>query len=631
MSRRRYRNLESWPTEGIESGSKMGMFWNMGINMTPRLKSISFLKDVPARAMRAAGKEAQWYSIPAGKPVFLAGEAADKIYFVLSGSLGTFRRHPNGKAEFVGHIRAGEPAGEMSLFLGGIDMDGDGTPDDAPHTASVYALRDSEVIAISRKGWQRMVKAEPELLENMIRLILTRLGRNKERSARTAPKVFTLVATSPTIDLKLRARALQKALSRLGRSCIIVDEAAGDEKPSGFFDELELKHDVVILISTIGDNAWYRLSIRQADRIWVVGRADARPSNPLMPDDESPARSLQLVDVILLHHGGERRGARPAEWLEASGGTRVFHWTNVDGTCCDRLARIMCGLSVGLILSGGGARAYAHIGVIRAMRESGVPIDFIGGASMGAVVAGCVAMGWDDDEIDRRIRKAFVESNPLGDYTLPVISLVRGKRVNRRLKEHFDDAEIGDLDIPFFATSTNLSSGALHVHRSGLLRHALRASISLPGILPPFVQNRDLLVDGAVLNNFPADILRDLHRGFVIGSDVTRAPEGLDVDEFTNPPGFLSWVLRYGFSSAPPIAGLLMRTATVRTDLQFGRDLTDLLVLPELANIQLRDWEAYDATVEAGYTAAKSTLENSLIQGKIATKNPAQLIVEREF
>ena len=598
----------------------MGMFWNMGIDVTPRLKSIGFLKDVPARAMRAAGKEAQWYSVPAGKPVFLAGEPADKIYFVLSGSLGTFRRHSSGGADFVGHIRSGEPAGEMSLFLGGIDIDGDGTPDDAPHTASVYALRDSEVVAISRKGWERMVKAEPELLESMIRLILTRLGRHKERTARTAPKVFTLVATSPTIDLKLRARSLQKSLARLGRSAIIVSEEEGDEKPTGFFDELELKHDVVILVSTIGDNAWYRLSIRQADRIWVVGRADAKPSNPLMPDDESPARALKLVDVILLHHGGERRGARPAEWLEAAGGTRVFHWTNVEGTCCDRLARIMAGVSVGLILSGGGARAYAHIGAVRAMREHGLPIDFVGGASMGAVIAGCVAMGWDDDEIDRRIRKAFVESNPLGDYTLPVISLVRGKRVNRRLREHFGESEIGDLDIPFFATSTNLNSGALHVHRSGLLRDALRASISLPGILPPFVHKRDLLVDGAVLNNFPADILRDLHRGFVIGSDVTRQPEGLDVEEFTDPPGFFSWVLRYGFSSAPPIAGLLMRTATVRTDLQFGRDLTDLLVLPELANIQLRDWEAYDATVEAGYIAAKALLEASSVKAECTPK-----------
>ena len=338
----------------------MGMFFNMGIDITPRLRAIEFLKDVPARAMKAAGKEAIWFSVAAGKPLYLAGEPADTLYFVLSGTLGIFRDGVHGKSEFVGHIRSGEPAGEMSLFLGGVDLTGDGVPNDAPHTSSVYALRDTELIGVSRKGWDRMVKAEPELLESMIRVILRRLGKSGDRVASAAPKVFTLVATSPTIDLKLRARSLKQALERLGRKAVIVDEQMGDERPAAYFDELERAHDVVILISAIGDNSWYRLSMRQADRIWVVGRADARPSNPLMPDDQSPARTLKLVDVLLLHHSDERQGAKPAEWIAASGATRVFHWSRVEGQDCDRLARIMAGVSVGLILSGGCARLFSY-------------------------------------------------------------------------------------------------------------------------------------------------------------------------------------------------------------------------------------------------------------------------------
>ena len=592
----------------------MGMFTNMGFDITPRLRAIEFLKDVPRRAMRAAGKEAKWFSIPAGKPLYLAGEAADTLYFVLSGTLGIFREGPHAKTEFIGHIRSGEPAGEMSLFLGGVDLTGDGQPNDAPHTSSVYALRDTEVVGVSRKGWDRMVRAEPELLESMIRVILQRLGKSGDRVASAAPKVYTLVATSPTIDLKLRARSLKQALERLGRKAIIVDESMGDERPAAYFDELERTHDVVILISAIGDNAWFRLSMRQADRIWVVGRADARPSNPLMPDDESPARALKLVDVVLLHHGDQRRGAKPAEWVAASGATRVFHWNQVEGNDCDRLARIMAGVSVGLILSGGGARAYSHIGVVKAMREMSIPIDFTGGASMGSVVAACVAMGWSDAEIELRIRKAFVESNPLGDYHLPVVGMVKGARVNARLKEHFGEAEIGDLHLPFFCTSTNLTSGATRIHREGLLRHALRATISLPGILPPVVDGQDLLVDGAVLNNFPADIMRDMHRGFVIGSDVTRQPENMDLAEFRDPPGFFRWVFNNGFSSPPPIAGLLMRTATIRADTKFGHDMADVLVLPQLADVQLRDWDAYDETVEAGYVATMKAFEGKKIK-----------------
>jgi len=592
----------------------------MKLDITPAVKAIAFLKDVPARAMKAAGREASWFCVPAGGTVFLTGEAADKIYFVLSGALGAFRETPNGQTEFIGHIRPGEPVGEMALFLGGVDLDGDGQPNDAPHTSSVYAPRDSEIVAFSREGWRQLVKSEPELLEHMIRIILRRLGREGQRNQSAAPKVFTLVATSPTIDLMLRARELQASLQVQGKSVIIVGETAGDEKPAAFFDDLELRHDVVILVSTIGDNRWYKLSVRQADRIWVFGRADAKPSKPLMPEDDSPARTLKLVDVILLHPGDNRRACKPVEWLEAAGASRLFHWQGMAGKDCDRLARVMAGTSVGLILSGGGARAYSHIGVVRAMRDRGIPIDFVGGASMGAVIAGCVAMGWDDAEIDRRIRKAFVESNPLGDYTLPVVGLVRGLRVNNRLREHFGESEIGDLALPFFATSTNLMTGTQRIHRTGLLREALRATISLPGILPPVVDGKDLLVDGAVLNNFPVDVMRDLHRGFVVGSDVTRQPEGLKIEEFEKPAGFISWVARHGFSNPPPIAGVLMRVATIRADTQFGRDITDVLILPELAETELRDWEAYEETVEAGYKAALAALDASGLADSVKPK-----------
>ena len=579
----------------------------MQIPPNPDLKTIPLLKDVSQRAMRSAGKEARWYSLPAGQPLFLAGELADSIYFVVSGTLGAF----NSNNEFVGHIRPGEPVGEMALFLGGVDTNGDGKAEDKPHTGSVYALRDSEVVALSRTGWNRLVKSEPELLEGMIRIILRRLGRAGQRDMATVPKVYTLLATSPTIDLRMRARALREALMKFGQKVAIVDEIQGDDKPAAYFDALEQNNDTVILIAAIGDTSWFRLATRQADRIWVLARGDARPSVPLMPEDTSPAQRLKLVDVLLLHPGTERRASRPQEWLDATGANRLFHWFGDSDADAMRLARVMAGRSVGIVLSGGGARAYSHIGAIRAIREKGIPIDFAGGASMGAVVAACAAMGWDDNEIEWRIRKAFVESNPLGDYNLPVVGMVKGKRVNARLLEHFGETEIGDLKIPFYALSTNLTSGKVHMHRSGSLRQALRATISLPGILPPVVDGDDIFVDGAVLNNFPVDMMRDLHQGFIIGSDVSGQPEGLNKEEFARPLSFWQWVARNGFSSAPPIAGLLMRAATVRNDPRLGQDLADVLVLPDLPGIELRDWTAYDAAVEAGYVAAKAALEAS--------------------
>lgn len=582
------------------------MFGLLRKEITPDLKTIPLLKDVSQRAMRSAGKEARWFALPAGQPLFLAGEPADSIYFVLSGALGAF----GAKGEFVGHIRPGEPVGEMALFLGGVGTNGDGEGQDRPHSGSVYALRDSEVIALSRAGWKLLVKSEPELLEGMIRIILRRLGRGDQRTGEAAPKVYTLLSTSPTIDLGLRARALKTALARFGKRAVIVDEAEGSEKPAAFFDNLEIENDAVILTATIGDTPWFRLSTRQADRIWVLARSDARPSTPLMPEDTSPAQRLKLIDVVLIHPGAERRASRPQEWLQAAGAKRLFHWQGDNGADAMRLARVMTGRSVGLVLSGGGARAYSHIGAIRAIRELGIPIDFAGGASMGAVVAACVAIGWSDDEIDRRIRKAFVETNPLGDYTLPVVGMVKGKRVNQRLQEHFGEIDIGDLQIPFFALSTNLTDGQAKLHRCGLLRTALRATISLPGILPPLVDGEDILVDGAVLDNFPVEPMRELHQGFVIGSDVSAIRDGLNREEFVHPESFWQWVFKRGFSSPPPIAGLLMRAATIRDDRLTPRDKADILILPELPDIELRDWKAYEASVEAGYKAAMDALKN---------------------
>ncbi|MEM1106415.1 MAG: patatin-like phospholipase family protein [Pseudomonadota bacterium] len=588
------------------------MFTRMGPNLAPFLKSIPFLSDVPRRALRAAGKEATWFSLPAGLPLFEAGEVSDCIYFVISGALGIFRKSMDGRTEFVGHVRAGEPVGEMALFLA-QDADGDGELENERHSNTVYALRDSEVLRISRAGFERLIKAEPEILEGMIRLILLRLKQSRRRSDRAEPKIFALVSTSPSSEVDRRATALKACLETLNLRVAIVDEARGDDKPTAFFDSLEAQHDLVLLTASVGDTSWYRLAMRQADRIWLFARADARPSRPLFPEDPSPARSFQLIDVVLCHNKGERPASAPEEWRDAAGATRIFHWTGEAPATAARLARVMAGRSVGVVMSGGGARAYAHIGAIRAIRERGLPIDFVGGSSMGAVIAACVAMGWDDDEIDWRIRKAFVSSNPLGDWRLPVVSMVRGKRVDNRLKEHFGDVDICDLALPFFAVSTNLTDGAFCVHRSGALRRALRASISLPGILPPVVEQGEVLVDGAVLNNFPVDVMRDFHRGAVIGCDVARAPEGLSAEDFTSAQGFFPWVWEHGFSSAPPIAGLLMRAATLNINPTAGRELTDMLILPALADIELRDWKAYDQAVDAGYTAAVKALDGGAL------------------
>ncbi len=562
---------------------------NLGLSILP------FFNRVEKAALRAVEAEVEWFCLPAGQLLFREGDDADAFYLVRSGALAAFRAGPLGRPDLLGYIRAGEPVGEMSLL------------DETPHSASVYALRDSELVRLPKASFERLTDKHASLMRELSKMMLARL-RGGNRTAGSEPRVFAMIATSPTIDLDYRAAELKSALAKLGVSCAIGDESCA-EWSGQKLDKLEQSHDIVLLTARFSDPGWARRAMGRADRLWLFARADARPSRPLLPDDPSPAMRLKLLDVVLLHPGGVMAATRPQEWADASDASRVFHWRQKQHAAdTARLARTLAGKSVGLVVSGGGARAYAHLGAIRALREAGMQFDFVGGASMGAIVAAGVALDWDDDELEMRIRKAFVESNPLDDWALPVVSLAKGEKVDRRLKEHFGDIEIAEMARPYFCLSSNLASGRPHVHRSGRLRDALRASIAIPGLLPPVVHHGQILVDGAVFTNFPAREMRAFHRGAVVGSDVTRA-QGLNPDDFINPPNFLGWVRQHGLKSPPPIASLLMRAATVGVadHRDIGREAADLLILPD-TTVDIRDWERFDETVQAGYDAAQGML-----------------------
>jgi NTE family protein len=346
------------------------------------------------------------------------------------------------------------------------------------------------------------------------------------------------------------------------------------------------------------------------DRLFHVARGD-RPPPPAAPAaPQGPLQTNRLVDLILTQPASRKAYTGAEGWMMATGATRVFHTRNASAADRRRLARMLAGQSVGLVLSGGGARAYAQIGAIRALRERGVPIDFVGGASMGGIIAAGVAMGWDDEELERRIREAFVESSPLDDIALPLLAMTQGVKVAERLAHHFGDAQIGDLQLPFFCVSSNLTTGTYHLHRTGLLRRALRATISLPGVLPPATEGSNVLVDGAVMKNFPADVMRASHRGPIIGIDVTRG-RSITADDVARPESVWRWIMSGQWRKGPPIVSLLMRAATVSSgrDLAAAREASDLLVTPDVAGVEIRDWSAFEPAVAAGHAAMIAALD----------------------
>ena len=172
-----------------------------------------------------------------------------------------------------------------------------------------------------------------------------------------------------------------------------------------------------------------------------------------------------------------------------------------------RVASILSGRAVGLALGGGGARGYAHIGVVAALRGLGIPIDMVGGTSMGAVIAAQVALGLSREELIN-LNLRFMSRKPFAQYTIPMLALLNARRLQEGMQMAVGETQIKDLWINCFAISVNLTTTEMVVHDRGPVWEAVRASVSLPGILPPFVRGSHLLVDGGVINNLPGDVMR---------------------------------------------------------------------------------------------------------------------------
>jgi NTE family protein len=549
-----------------------------------------------ARAIKDGS--ASWFSLPGGAPLFLAHESPDRLFLLVAGRLGAVRREAGHEPSSLGMIRPGEPAGEMALITG------------SAHTADVMALRDSELLSLPRDAFFEASDNDPALMGELARLMIRRARQNTGAASFGEPSAFGFMGLHGALKVRPLVDRLARAIEALGYSVVVAGVEA-QHCPTEWFSNVEHQHDFVLYAAESDEAAWKLLVGRQADRLMRVARANKGPPKDLDVVAGAALQAHGLVDLVLIQGADCASPQGSATWTAALNPSRLFHLRAANRADVERLARVITGQAVGLVLSGGGARALAHVGAVRALRARKTPIDFVAGVSMGAIVAAGVAMGWDDDELSWRIRKAFVETSPLDDIALPLIAMTRGEKVRERLTEHFGETQICDLWLPFFCVSSNLTSGAYQLHRSGLLREALRASVSVPGILPPVIAGNDVLVDGAVMKNFPADIMRLIQPGPIVGVDVSRG-RSIEARDVRRPASLWRWLLSGDWRKGPPIVSLLMRAATVTSerDLAAAREATDVLILPAIDKIEIRDWKAFSAATEAGQQAALEALDN---------------------
>ncbi|HEX9238611.1 MAG TPA: patatin-like phospholipase family protein, partial [Xanthobacteraceae bacterium] len=377
-------------------------------------------------------------------------------------------------------------------------------------------------------------------------------------------------------------------------------------RSTAWFNAAEAINDLILYCAEPTNQQWTSFCLRQADRVLLVASSTTSVAiPPWLADQIQPLR--RPADLVLLHDN-RLNGQRALEhWRSLLSVDLICQVRTANANDIARLARFLRGKAVTLVLSAGGARGFAHLGVVRALREAHVPIDLIGGCSMGSIVGAAVALEWDDAEIKERLRNSFVNKNPVNDYTLPFLSLIKGRKVARLLEQNFGGLRIEELWRPFFCVSTNLTIGTLAVHRDGPLVDALHASISIPGLLPPVIMGGDVHVDGGVMNWLPVDV-PGAKRGTIIAVDVASDPALVSFEECNRVQAWRFLGRRRKF---PPIVAVLLRAATVSGDslTKMAHAQADILFKPPLENVDLLDWQACDQAIETGYRHAVEKLE----------------------
>jgi len=280
---------------------------------------------------------------------------------------------------------------------------------------------------------------------------------------------------------------------------------------------------------------------------------------------------------------------------------------------------------IGLVLSGGGARGFAHIGVLKVLEENDVPIDFIVGTSMGSIIGGLYAIGLSPDEIEQGVKsiawdkvfsdfayreyKTFRRKQDDFDffniYRVGITSdglqlspsLIEGQQIELALDRlAYPGFHINDYDnfrIPFRAIATNIENGEPFVIKSGNIARAMRASMSIPGALPPITIDGTLLVDGGIASNIPIDIARSMGADIIIVVDVSAPLADKDT-----------------IKSSIDITSQLTTIMTRRIANQQLKTLTDkdVLIIPAEDEISSSDFELYPQLIKAGEDAANEQL-----------------------
>ena len=540
----------------------------LAIQRPDALGAAPLLRGASANAvaqLREAGIERR---LAAREWLFHTGDPSDKLFVVLSGRLQAI----DADGRVLRELGGGAALGELGLLTG------------SPRSASVRAVRDCRLLEIDAERFGRLVEEDGGLAVSIARELARQLQASGGLDLPDVrPSVFAVVSPAASCGPEI-VSSLAQALEAFGTVARLDGVGLAVDDFGRQLDRAELEFDYVLLVEG-PEPSWNEFCRRQCDRLLVVV-SGAAPGLEWQRGNEE----CELVFV----------GADEATielWLDAAV-PRTHHVVpsgSGSAAAIERVARRLTGRSLGVVLSGGGARGLAHIGALAALAEAGFAFDRIGGCSMGSFIGAMAAVGYDPDEIQSTCAQELVRRSPFNDYTLPRVSLIRARKAGAMLERVFGSARIEALERPLFTVSADLLSSLVVVHRRGPLVEAVGASMTLPGLVPPLQRAGRLLVDGGVLNNLPVDHMAETGEGPIVAVDVVRRIDGTGEGE----------------PALPSITETLAR-ATVLGSVERAernRALALVLVTPEVQGIALREWSALGAAVDAGRRSTEHALE----------------------
>ncbi|MFN3867604.1 MAG: cyclic nucleotide-binding and patatin-like phospholipase domain-containing protein [Hyphomicrobiaceae bacterium] len=611
-------NAGSPPAATADSGA------SNGDNSERLLERLEIFEDLSAEQRTLLAAELASRAVRRGEVLVRQGDEADSMFVVVSGR---FAVHLEGRADAVCEIGPGQPIGEIAFLAGGR------------RTATVSALRDGLVLRLDRIDFDALVARSPALWRVVTKALARRLAEfNVARPAPPDPRPRTIAVVRaggvpvPTPFVTALAETLSRPSQRKevrGRRVQVVDHdrakallpagaAFDSDAATAAFNDLERQSDFIVYVANDDLDAWSDKAIRQADIILEVGVHAADPElSPLerRATELLPASSRRLV----LLHPRRHTITGTCRWLEQRHIAMHHHVALDTPGDLARLARFIKGTAIGLIACGGGALCTAQVGLYKALGEAGVTFDMMGGTSGGSAMTAAFALQRAPHEVDAAIHAMFVREKAMRRLTLPRYSLIDHTHFDAQLKRHYGGYDIEDLWVPFFAVSTNLSRYASNRHSRGSLWEAVRASSSIPVVLPPFyTRDGDMLVDGCLLDNVPIKTMHELKSGpNVVMSFAVPDLERFDV-AYDTLPSRADLVARYvnpftraALPDAPGLMSVLMRSLMANRQ-DFKRHLTEddvLLVPPVPDEMSFLDWHRHGEMVELAYDWARHELD----------------------